>query len=265
MHDDSRGGDDQLTSHPGSSVNSLYGDARVMDGNSRGGNDVLNGGGGGLGDSLYGDAYEMHDHASGGGDTLIAIGGRSNTLFGDAFSMTDDTRGGNDTLTGSSGFFPATLYGDANTMSGNAQGGNDTLTGVAPAGSDTVLYGDAFSMSDNARGGDDTLISSNGNDHMWGDAAVINGVAASPTAPTGSVKTGADTFVFAPNSGTDTIGDFRQSDGDRIDVSAYGFTSLTNMMITFDGTNTKIAFDSNDSVTLTGFTATLRSSDFVFA
>jgi Ca2+-binding RTX toxin-like protein len=207
----------------------------------------------------------MHDHASGGDDTLTANGGRSNTLFGDAFSMTDDTRGGDDTLTGSSGFFPATLYGDANTMSGNARGGNDTLTGVAPAGGNTVLYGDAFSMSGNARGGDDTLISSNGNDQMWGDAAVINGVAASPTADTGNVRTGADTFVFAPNSGTDTIGDFRQSDHDRIDVSAYGFTSLVGMIISFDGTNTKIAFDANDSVTLTGFSGTLRASDFVFA
>ena len=65
--------------------------------------------------------------------------------------------------------------------------------------------------------------------------------------------------------GADTIGDFRQSDGDRIDVSAYGFTSLVNMMVTFDGTNTKIAFDANDSVTLTGFTGTLRAQDFVFA
>jgi Ca2+-binding RTX toxin-like protein len=79
------------------------------------------------------------------------------------------------------------------------------------------------------------------------------------------VKTGADTFVFAPNSGTDTIGDFRQSDHDRIDVSAYGFTSLLDMTVSFDGSNTKIAFDSKDSVTLTGFTGTLRASDFVFA
>ena len=37
-------------------------------------------------------------------------------------------------------------------------------------------------MSDNARGGNDTLISGSGTDHMWGDAQIINGLAASPTA-----------------------------------------------------------------------------------
>lgn len=61
------------------------------------------------------------------------------------------------------------------------------------------------------------------------------------------------------------VGDFRQSDGDRIDVSAYGFTGLVGMMVTFDGTNAKIAFDTDNSVTLTGFTGTLRNQDFVFA
>ena len=115
--------------------------------------------------------------------------------------------------------------GDAADMSGNATGGNDTLTAAGTG--INVLYGDAHSMEGNAQGGNDTLISGPGNDLMWGDAAIINGVAASPTAPTGNVKTGADTFVFAPGSANDTVGDFRQSDGDRIDVSAYGFTSLT--------------------------------------
>ena len=90
-------------------------------------------------------------------------------------------------------------------------------------------------MSDNARGGNDTLISGSGIDHMWGDAQIINGLAASPTADTGTVKTGADTFVFAPGNGNDDIGDFRQSDHDKIDVSAYGFHNLAQMMITFTG------------------------------
>ena len=66
-------------------------------------------------------------------------------------------------------------------------------------------------MRDNARGGDDTLISGTGTDHMWGDGQVLNGVAASPTAATGSVVTGADTFVFAPGNGDDFVYDFRQS------------------------------------------------------
>jgi serralysin len=194
--------------------------------------------------------------------------GQINVLYGDAAVMDGNTVGGDDTLIGNTipGVVPPTenvLMGDAGDMSGNAIGGNDTL--IAAGTGINALYGDAHSMDGNAQGGNDVLISGPGNDMMWGDAAIINGVAASPTAPTGNVKTGADTFVFGPNSGTDTIGDFRQSDGDRLDVSAYGFTSLVNMMITFDGTNTKIAFDANDSVTLSGFTGTLRTQDFVLA
>ena len=100
-----------------------------------------------------------------------------------------------------------------------------------------------------------------------GDAQFINGVAASPTAPTGNVTTGADTFVFAPGSGNDDINDFRQSDHDKIDVSAYGIHSLTQMMITSLGTDTKIAFDTSNSVTLVGISdpSILLASDFKFA
>jgi len=127
-------------------------------------------------------------------------------------------------------------------------------------------HGDAFFMFDNARGGNDTLISGPGTDHMWGDAQVINGVAASPTAPTGTVITGADTFVFAPGNGNDDINDFRQSDHDKIDVRAYGFHNIADMTITADGGgNTKIAFDANDSVTLVGINDPhiLHASDFL--
>ena len=102
---------------------------------------------------------------------------------------------------------------------------------------------------------------------MWGDGQFINGVAASPTAPPGTVVTGADTFVFAPANGDDFIHAFRQSDHDMIDVSAYGFTSLVDMTITFDGANTKIDFDATNSVTLVGFVdpSALHASDFIFA
>ena len=217
-----------------------------MDGDSRGGNDTLIGGGT-IGDpfflnnQLFGDAETMRDNARGGNDTLIGGDGSSNTLYGDA--------GGS--------FPPAFVPG----MVGNSRGGNDTLTGGN--GGVNFLYGDAFSMSDNARGGNDTLISGTGTDHMWGDAQVIDGVAASPTLR--SVVTGADTFVFAPGNGNDDIGDFRQSDGDKIDVSAYGFHNLAQMMITFTGTDTTIAFDANNSVTLVGFAAPLHESDFLLA
>jgi serralysin len=158
-------------------------------------------------------------------------------------------------------------------MDGDTRGGNDTLIagpGLSVAGSVPVnaLMGDAFEMHDDARGGNDILVSGPGTDNMWGDAAIINGVAASPTAPTGSVVTGADTFVFAPGSGNDDINDFRQSDHDRIDVRAYGFHSIADMTITADGGgNTRIAFDANDGVTLVGIADPhgLHPSDFLLA
>jgi|SRR5712664_1473128 len=177
----------------------------------------------------------LTDHQHGTNDTLIGVDNAINTLYGDAFDMFDHARGGNDTLIGG-------------------------------ANSDNSLHGDAFFMFDNARGGNDTLISGPGTDHMWGDAQVINGVAASPTAPVGSVVTGTDTFVFAPANGNDDVNDFRQSDHDRIDVRAYGFHDIADMTITADGSgNTRIAFDANDSVTLVGISDPhiLHASDFL--
>jgi hypothetical protein len=150
-------------------------------------------------------------------------------------------------------------------MHDNARGGNDTLS--ANPGSNNQLYGAAYAISDSSHGGDDTLISGLGTDDMWGDAQFINGVLASPTTPTGDVTTGADTFVFGPNNGTDFVGDFRQSDGDKIDVSAYGFTSMAAMTFTAAGGDTKIAFDASNSVTLVGISdpGILHASDFKFA
>jgi serralysin len=150
-------------------------------------------------------------------------------------------------------------------MRDSARGGNDTLTGADGVGN--ALFGDAAFMYDNARGGDDTLISGTGTDDMWGDARFINDVETSPSAATDAVVTGADTFVFAPGNGADFIHDLRQGDHDRIDVSAYGFSSLVDMMITFDGVNTRIDFDATNSVTLVGFAdpSALHASDFIFS
>ena len=89
----------------------------------------------------------------------------------------------------------------------------------------------------------------------------------SPISATGTVATGADTFVFAPGNGADIIFDFRQSDHDRLDVSAYGFDSIADMMITDTGDDTRIEFDATNSVTLAGIgdPGVLHASDFIFA
>jgi len=68
----------------------------------------------------------------------------------------------------------------------------------------------------------------------------------------------------------DNIGDFRQSDGDLIDVSAYGFSSNAEMTLTDLGANSLIEFGpsgAEESVTLLGFDdpGQLGGSDFIFA
>jgi serralysin len=279
MSENAHGGDDTLLGASNPSPNNLAGDAWAMSDHALGGNDTLKGGLA-LSNILVGDAFDhMSDDAQGGNDTLL--GGNntghnlsvSNILYGDGRDMYDNSRGGDDTLTGgdnsTNGPSDRTfnnLYGDAESMHDHTMGGDNILIGGG-AGSSNYMYGVAGNMYDNTVAGNNTLISGTGTDYMWGDAQYINGVAASPAAPTGNVVTGADTFVFAPSNGNDFINDFRQSDGDRIDVSAYGFQSLTQMMITFDGANTKIGFDADDSVTLVGFTdpSALRTSDFILA
>ena len=235
-----------------------------MYGNADGGNDTLIGGAGAI-NFLNGDVLFMYDNARGGNDTLIGGDGAVfNFFLADASDMYGNTHGGNDTLIGGANTSNS-FFGDTYIMHGNARGGNDTL--IAGANSNNSLFGDALGLRDNARGGDDTLISSAGTDQMWGDALLINDVVASPVAPTGSVVTGTDTFVFAPGNGDDNVHDFRQSDHDKIDVSAYGFDSLADMTIIDTGADTRIEFDATNSVTLVGFgdPGVLQASDFIFA
>src|SRR5260370_6098236 len=101
-------------------------------------------------------------------------------------------------------------------MHDNTQGGNNTL--IAGAGG-AIMVGDADAMFDHAIGGNNVLISGPRTDLMWGAPQMINGMPASPTAPTGDVGIGAHTFVFAPGNRNDSILDFRQSDHDRIEVT----------------------------------------------
>ena len=221
-----------------------------MDGHASGGNDTLTDTA-----AASGDANIMAGHTRGGNDTIVGGNGRANILTGDAQQMTDHAVGGDDTLTANAGGSNS-LFGDAQTMSGSARGGDDTLTG-----SDLIsfgnMYGDAQTLADNSVGGNDVLIGGRGIDHMWGDAAVV----------AASALTGADTFVFAPGGGRDDINDFRQSDGDLIDVRAWGFATFGDMTITGDGTNTTISFDDASSVTLVGFAdpQALHVTDFLFA
>jgi len=117
------------------------------------------------------------------------------------------------------------------------------------------MYGDGQELLDHARGGNDTLISGSGNDQMWGDAAIV-----APTA-----HAGADTFVFSPPNGHDTVMDF-QPGQDHIELK--GYVDITNFSqlaphITDTAAGALITFDTNDSV-LVANDHHLISGDFLF-
>lgn len=286
---DGTGGNDQLIGGS-NSTNNLYGDAvSHMIGDAAGGNDTLTGGRDSL-NILVGDANQLLS-GHGGNDTLFGAEGAINNLFGDSTDMSN-AAGGDDMLVGAANSDNNLLVGDGSRMFENATGGNDVLIGgdnthnqlfgdamtmgqsgpffrgvnvggndtvIAGNGADTVnfLYGDGQYLYGRAQAGSDVLVGGTGTDFMYGDALQKGG----------EVTTAADTFVFAPNGGNDMIADFRSSDGDRIDVSAWGFHSLGDMTITTVETGTHIAFDQNDGVTLSGIfdPATLHQSDFLFA
>ena len=207
----------------------FFGDANMMNDSSRGGNDVLIGVDGANERKVAcGDAFMMEDSSRGGNDRIIGgTGGSGNQLLcGDACTMSDNARGGNDLIIGGAGAINI-LIGDACAMSDNARGGNDVLV-AGNGGGINIMFGDAsgfgglVAMSGNAVGGNDTLISGNAVDNMWGDGLMIIGP---------DVKTGADTFVFLQGNNADTVNDFRQTDHDQIDVSAYGFDDIGDLNI----------------------------------
>lgn len=75
---------------------------------------------------------------------------------------------------------------------------------------------------------------------------------------------GADSFVFAPGSGQDTIKDFVHG-SDHIDVSAFGFTGLTDLVVVYDAKSTTITLAEGDMLVLKGVTSGIDAADFIFA
>ena len=76
----------------------------------------------------------------------------------------------------------------------DGRGSNDLITGQG--GDDVIVGGD----------GNDVIDGGWGNDELWGDGSV-------------------DRFVFKPGYGMDIIFDFELQNGEKIDISAFGFTS----------------------------------------
>jgi ELWxxDGT repeat protein len=137
-------------------------------------------------DRLVGGALGEMIRGLAGNDTLIGRGGNDTLLGG----------GGNDRLNGGAGDDLLKGGGGRDVLKGG--GGNDRLLGGA--GRDTLQGG----------GGNDVLVGGGGADRLVGGAGndVLTGGG------------GADRFVFARNSGNDTITDFSVAQGDELVLNA---------------------------------------------
>lgn len=144
----------------------------------------------------------------------------------------------------------------------DANGGADFV--VAGRGNDAVLGGN----------GRDILLGGSGNDLLKGDAGrdMLYGEGGSDTLNGGTGRdmlfggAGADVFAFGPGSGHDVIAGFSQ--GDRIDLSGYGYTGFGQIqhLIADTGTATTILLSSHDSIRLRGVEpGELVAADFLFA
>ena len=114
--------------------------------------------------------------------------------------------------------------------------GADTLSGTIE---DEIIY---------AGGGNDTISASPGIDRLSGG-------------------NGTDIFVFSPDDGTTTIIDFSRSEGDQIDVSAFGFpnpVTIIDAIARSGGNESKLTLDPNtfiyfEDIIFSSFTA----ADFI--
>jgi Ca2+-binding RTX toxin-like protein len=242
-----------------------------------GGHDRLTGGmgadtmAGGMGDDTY--------YVDNAGDVAVEKPGEGLDHIFSSISFTLPDHVENLTLTGqTAGHGKGNPL--ANTITGNAtgnalsgDGGNDRLYGghgrdhmTGDAGSDT-LYGGSGSDILEGGDGDDRLVGNADADILYGDA-------------------GADWFAFTrPSDSTplmrDTIGDFNQSEGDRIDLSAlsrgtFSFIGTDDLRSDgsgqlnyhYSGTDTVIGVDGDGNgqadmqISLIGHVA-LTANDFV--
>lgn len=189
-------------------------------------------------DTVYGTNFADILGAAGGNDTIYG-GGGNDKLFGG--NGNDFLRGdaGNDTLFGDDGVDKLFGGDGADTLLGDD--GNDFLEGGT--GDDKLFGGDGADKlyggdgNDIVKGddGNDELYGRTGNDRLEGGAGndTLNGDSGNDTVNGGlgsdklSGGANADTFVFTSISdstvaatGRDMILDFKQADGDRIDLKA---------------------------------------------
>ena len=160
-----------------------------------------------------------------------------------------DARTAGVNLTGTLGVdsYVGTGFGD--TLAGS--GGNDRLTGAA--GNDNLTGGNGNDLLFGGANAD-TLFGGTGNDTLYGGAGTDRLTSGA----------GADVFVFGAGGGADRVLDF--TDGsDRINLTAYGFTSLAAAKAHFADVGADCVFTfGTDSLTLSNFqTSLIGASDLI--
>ncbi|MEM9968543.1 MAG: hypothetical protein AAF755_10620, partial [Pseudomonadota bacterium] len=176
---------------------------------------------------------------AGGGDRAGFSVSAAGDVNGDGFddlivgAFQDDPNGGN---SGASFVVYGSDFGVTASQIGTT--GADTLTGTA---FDENIFGGL---------GNDTLQSSAGQDRLSGGQ-------------------GADTFAFLDVTGQTDVIDFSATEGDQLNVSAFGYGSFTALSAVFSpvapgGHDTLIQLDPNTSVVLIGVEqADLTAADFI--
>lgn len=207
-------------------------------------------------DTLWGNAVANVIKSGAGNDVVSGLGGADTVVDGMGNNRLSGD-GGDDAIMSLSGIGRLTGGGDSDKLIGGFQA--DHLDGGT--GND-VLRGDAGRL-----GGSDTLIGGTGNDIMMGGA-------------------GADTFVFKPNDGQDTIarfdvGNITYANGysvapegadftpgiDTVQLTGFSTAVTGNVMSHVqDGPNGAVFSAEGTSITFYGVDASLLSADdFIFA
>jgi hypothetical protein len=160
-------------------------------------------------------------HGGGGNDTVGSAGG-DDSLYGDD---------GNDSVFGGIGRDAVNGGSGDDVVQGNQ--GDDMVQGNA--GNDRVYGGQ----------GNDIVHGGQGDDQVWGDLGddLILGDRGNDTLTGGA---GADTFIFEAGHGADRITDFRQAEGDHIQLAA-GHGAYTTAQV---GADTVLDFGAGNSIVL---------------
>lgn len=235
------------------------------------GNDLISGGGafdlifgGNNGDTLSGDAG--NDTISGGSGNDVIFGGTGTDLLqGDQGSDTIDGGDGSDDIFGGDGddalvggLGKDELFGEAANDTLDGGEGDDSLDG---AGGYDVLIGGAGDDRLDGGAGNDTISGGDGDDELFARSGsnVLNGGSGNDRLVAG---TGHDTFVFDLASGHDRIegvllsGSGGDDPFDKLDLTAFGFGSLEDVLATTTqtGGDIVIALSDDDSITIVAAT-----------